>query len=82
MDAYKVALDRLRKLNRNQYGKVKDFAPNNPELFIQIVKGLIRAGYCEYEFSDDYTAVKRLDLPDHATDYFDELKVKFTKSLK
>lgn len=39
-------------------------AKKNPKLFIESVKKLIDLGYTEFEFTNDYTAVKRLDKPD------------------
>lgn len=73
-DIYLYTLSRLKKLNINQLGRVKDFAPNNPDLFIQVVKQLICAGWCEYEFTNDYSAIKRLDLPEFARDYFRKMQ--------
>lgn len=73
-DIYFYTLTKLQKLKINQLGRVKDFAPNNPSLFVQVVKQLICAGWCEYEFTDDYSAIKRLDLPDFARDYFKSMQ--------
>lgn len=42
--------------------------------FKEVVKQLIDMGYREYEFSDDYTAIRRLDLPDFAIKFFKEWK--------
>lgn len=36
----------------------------------EAVKQLIEAGWCEYEFTNDYSGVRRLDLPDFARTYF------------
>jgi len=74
-DIYFYALTRLQKLKVNQLGRVQDFAPNNPALFVQVVKHLICAGWCEYEFTNDYSAIKRLDLPDFARDYFKKMQM-------
>lgn len=80
-DIYFESLVKLKMLKVNQWGRVRDFAPKNQEIFVQIVKGLIRAGWSEYEFNDDYTAIKRLDMPDFARDYLKE-KYKTTKIVK
>lgn len=39
----------------------------------EAVKQLIDAGWVEYEFTNDYTSVRRLDLPDYARTYFKNL---------
>lgn len=36
----------------------------------EAVKQLIDAGWVEYEFTNDYSGVRRLDLPDYARTYF------------
>lgn len=48
--------------------------PGGENAFTNVVKQLIDLGYKEYEFSDDYSAVKRLDLPDYAINFFKEWK--------
>jgi len=41
--------------------------------FVSAVKQLIDAGWVEYEFTNDYSGVRRLDLPDYARTYFKNL---------
>ncbi|MFE2860946.1 hypothetical protein [Sphingobacterium multivorum] len=80
-DIYFYTLTKLRKLKVNQLGRVQDFAPNNPSLFVQVVKQLICAGWCEYEFTNDYSAIKRLDLPDFARDYFKKMQMELDEKI-
>lgn len=72
----------LQKLRRRQYLKIKDHATRDPAKFIEIVKSLIDIGFCEYEFSNDYKEVRRLDLPDYAIDYFTKLKLEYEQTEK
>lgn len=44
------------------------------DAFKEVVIQLIDLGYREYEFSNDYSAVKRLNLPDYAIKFFKEWK--------
>ena len=42
--------------------------------FRKAIMTLIEAGWCEYEFTNDYRGVRRLDLPDFARGYYKELR--------
>lgn len=66
MDVLAVTLKILQRIPRGGMTLVKVEAKKNPKLFVESVKKLIDTGYSEYEFSEDYTAIKRLDLPDFA----------------
>src|SRR5690606_1405537 len=79
LDIDKLVLLRLQKIPIGVSVKVSDIAKRDPSGFVQAVKRLIRAGWCEYEFTNDYSGVKRLDLPDFARDYFQKLKDEYTK---
>lgn len=46
----------------------------------EAIKRLITCGWSEYEFTDDYSAVRRLPLPDYARDYFKKLRNEYTNS--
>lgn len=48
------------------------------EKLAEAIKQLINAGWSEYEFTDDYSGVRRLDLPDHARTYFKKLKNEYS----
>jgi len=67
-----IVLTRLKKLKIGESLVIDEVAKRNPKGFIEVVKRLIRCGWSEYEFSNDYKMVKRLDLPDFARDYFCE----------
>ena len=67
-----LVLTKLRKLEIGGKLVVAEIAKRDPEGFIKLVKRLISCGWSEYEFSNDYTEVKRLDLPDFARDYYRE----------
>ncbi len=67
-----LVLTKLRKLDIGEKLIIGDVAKKDPKGFIEVVKRLIRSGWCEYEFSDDYREVKRLDLPEFARDWFRE----------
>lgn len=67
-----IVLNRLRKLEKGESLTVREVAKRNPDGFIEVVKRLIRCGWCEYEFSNDYSMVKRLDLPEFARNWFRE----------
>ena len=43
----------------------------------EAIMTLIDAGWCEYEFTNDYSGVRRLDLPDFAKDYFKQLEKEY-----
>jgi|GEM_PF-643084 len=73
-----LVLTKLRKLEIGGRLVVAEVAKRDPEGFINVIKRLISCGWSEYEFSDDYTEVKRLDLPDFARDWYREQ----TKALK
>lgn len=70
VDPWAKALTILQKLKPGQWLKIRDVAKNKPDFFRQVVKQLIRAGYSEYEFNDDYTEIRRTDLPDYARNFF------------
>jgi len=65
-----IVLTKLKKLKIGETLVIKEVAKINPSGFIEVVKRLIRCGWSEYEFSNDYKMVKRLDLPDFARDWF------------
>lgn len=67
-----LVLTKLRKLEIGGRLVVADVAKRDPDGFINVVKRLISCGWSEYEFSNDYKEVKRLDLPDFARDYYRE----------
>lgn len=67
-----LVLTKLRKLGIGETLIISEVAKRNPEGFIEVIKRLIRCGWSEYEFSNDYKMVKRLDLPDFARDYYCE----------
>jgi len=74
IDFDKMVLKKLSTIKIGETIKVSILAKKDPVGFSQAVKRLIRAGWCEYEFSNDYTAVRRLDLPDFARAFFNKLK--------
>lgn len=43
--------------------------PGGEHALIEAIKELIDFGFIEYEFSNDYTSVKRLNLPPYAIKY-------------
>lgn len=59
VDHYATVLHELQKLKVGQRYRIRDLAKKNPELFIQIVKHLIEAGWNEFYFSNDYKEVIR-----------------------
>jgi hypothetical protein len=67
-----LVLTKLRKLEIGGKLIVAEVAKRDPEGFIKVVQKLISCGWSEYEFSNDYKEVKRLDLPDFARDYYRE----------
>ncbi|WP_099368101.1 hypothetical protein [Sphingobacterium sp. 1.A.4] len=73
-EVQQVTLDILQKLRIGQYLKVRSIAKKDPEKFRDTVKQLIDFGYSEYEFTNDYTEIRRLDLPNYAKDYFTQLR--------
>lgn len=75
-----ITLSILQKLKIGQYLKVRTIAKRDPDKFRQIVKQLIDFGYSEYEFTDDYSEIRRLDLPNYAKDYFTQLKKDYEQS--
>ena len=74
IDFDKMVLKKLSTIQIGEAIKVSILAKKDPVGFCQAVKRLIRAGWCEYEFTNDYTAVRRLDLPDFARAFFNKLK--------
>jgi len=53
----------LRILNMMNFGDhvmIADIAPNNPTLFIDVVKSIIDDGNEELEFNCDYTVLQRV----------------------
>lgn len=72
VDPWARALSILQKLKPGQWLKIRDAAKHKPEFFKQIVKQLIKAGWSEYEFNDDYTEIRRTGLPDFARGWFRE----------
>ena len=75
-----ITLGIIQQLRIGQHLKIKKIAKNDPSKFIQLVKELIDIGYCEYEFSNDYEDVKRLNLPEYAKDYFTKLNLDYEQS--
>ncbi|MCW8311655.1 hypothetical protein K7A41_10500 [Sphingobacterium sp. InxBP1] len=73
-----LVLTKLKKLEIGGRLIIAEVAKRDPEGFINVIKRLISCGWSEYEFSNDYTEVKRLDLPDFARDWYREQ----TKALK
>lgn len=73
-----LVLTKLKKLEIGAKLVIAEVAKRDPEGFINVIKRLISCGWSEYEFSNDYTEVKRLDLPDFARDWYREQ----TKALK
>lgn len=70
VDPWARALSILQKLKPGQWLKIRDAAKHKPEFFKEIVKQLIKAGWSEYEFNEDYTEIRRIDLPDYARGWF------------
>ncbi len=58
----KKALSLIKNIGIRERMPISDLAPNNPDYFTKLVKELIDMGYKEYEFSDCYNFVKRLDM--------------------
>lgn len=58
----KLALKKLQEIDIGGKMPISFFAKKNPEYFIEQVKNLIDKGYIEYEFSNDYKFVKRLNM--------------------
>ena len=73
VDVLFSALQVIKKIPVGGTLLVSIAAKRNPSLFIWAVKKLIDAGWKEFEFTNDYKAIKRLDLPNHAIDYFNAL---------
>lgn len=69
----------IQQLKPYQRLKVRDIAKSNPEKFIELVKSLIDLGFIEYEFTDDYTALKRLNMSNFGIKELNELKQMFDK---
>ncbi len=70
LDFDKLVLKKLMTINIGDTIDISKLAPKDPSGFSSGVKRLIRSGWCEYEFSNDYSAIRRLNLPDFASDYF------------
>jgi uncharacterized protein (DUF736 family) len=81
IDFDKMVLKKLSTIKIGETIKVSDLAKKDPDGFIQAVKRLIRAGWSEYEFSNDYLSVRRLDLPDFARAFFKKLKDEHSKTI-
>ncbi len=69
-----LVLTKLKKLEIGGRLIIAEVAKKDPEGFIKVIKRLISCGWSEYEFSNDYKEVKRLDLPDFARDWYREQK--------
>lgn len=80
-DPYWWVLNELRKIPINKRVFISDFEVKDKGLLVQIVKQLICAGWCEYEFTNDYSAIKRLDLPDFARDYFKKMQMELDEKI-
>ena len=80
VDFDKFVLKRLSQIPVGAVIKVRDMAKKDPIGFSNSVKRLIACGWSEYEFTDDYSAVRRLNLPDYARDYFKKLRNEYTNT--
>lgn len=79
-DIYLWVLNELRKIPIGSRRFMSDFEVNDKGLLIEIIKTLIRTGWSEYELTNDYSAIKRLDLPNYAKDYFTKLRKDYEQS--
>lgn len=82
LDFDKMVLIRLQRIPIGQTVLISEMAKKDPDGFIQATKRLIRSGWSEYEFTNDYDGVRRLDLPDFARDFFRKLKNECTKKTR
>ena len=78
----KMVLIRLQRIPIGQTVLISEMAKKDPNGFIQATKRLVRSGWSEYEFTNDYDGVRRLDLPDFARDFFRKLKNECTKKTR
>lgn len=79
LDFDKLVLKKLLTIKIGDTISIGKLAPKDPDGFSDGVKRLIRSGWCEYEFSNDYSAIRRLDLPDFASDHFKTLRNEHSK---
>ncbi len=79
LDFDKLVLKKLMTIKVGDTIAISKLATKDPKGFSDGVKRLIRSGWCEYEFSNDYSAIRRLDLPDFASDHFKTLRNEHSK---
>lgn len=79
IDFDKLVLIRLQKIPTGATVRIDTIAKKDPSGFVAAVKRLICSGWSEYEFTNDYSAIRRLDLPNYARDYFKTLRDEYTK---
>lgn len=73
IDFDKMVLKKLQEIPIGSVVPIQLLAKRDPDGFSKGVKRLICSGWCEYEFTNDYSAIKRLDLPEFARTYFKKL---------
>lgn len=58
----KICFNKLSAIPKGCALSISDIAKNSPDYFISLVKQIIDMGYGQFEFSNDYTQVKHLDI--------------------
>ena len=70
-DALYKALQIVRKIPIGETKLLSELVTKKggESFLMEAVKRLIDSGWIEYEFTNDYTGLKRLNLPEHAKEY-------------
>lgn len=58
----KLCFNKLSAIPKGSAISICDIAKTSPDYFIQLTKEIIDMGYGQFEFSNDYTKVKHLDI--------------------
>lgn len=80
IDFDSLVLKRLNQIPLGLIVEVGEMAKKDPVGFSESVKCLIRSGWSEYEFTNEYNAIRRLPLPDYASNYFKKLNHEYTST--
>ena len=58
----KICFNKLSAIPKGSALSISDVAKTNPDYFISLTKQIIDMGCGQFEFSNDYTKVKHLDI--------------------